>query len=138
MSLGIDARSQVLSLIGETRARADARVAFVADYPLDCEKTMGRNPDFDEAWCRVLKFGRLSINHFRPYGHATNVDRILPHGSQPRMPDSAFDNPTPNGMYFGRGAAIPDELAEPVKKSRHKVLWVRLRKSCLTRSRCWA
>jgi putative transposase len=37
-----------------------------------------------------------------------------------RMPQNAFDGQTPDEMYFGRGATIPDELAEKGREARTK------------------
>ena len=36
------------------------------------------------------------------------------------MPHSAFDGQTPDEMYFGRGATIPDELAERRQEAQRK------------------
>jgi putative transposase len=37
-----------------------------------------------------------------------------------RMPHSAFDGQTPDETYFGRGATIPDKLAEMRREAQRR------------------
>jgi hypothetical protein len=34
------------------------------------------------------------------------------------MPHNAFEGQTPDEMYFGRGEAVPDELAKKTQEAR--------------------
>ena len=36
------------------------------------------------------------------------------------MPHGAFDGQTPDEMYFGRGVAVPDELAQKRREARRR------------------
>jgi hypothetical protein len=49
-----------------------------------------------------------------------------------RMPHSAFEGQMPDEMYFGRGATIPDELAEKRRDARRRRVEQNRRESCST------
>jgi len=64
-----------------------------------------------EAWWRILKHSWLFLH---PLTTATQVRSLVEfyvteHNS--RLPHSAFDGQTPDEMYFGTGAHVPDALA---------------------------
>jgi transposase InsO family protein len=65
-----------------------------------------------EAWWRVLKFGWSFVNQLDSIVTLRKLVEFYVKEHNCQMPHSAFDGQTPDGAYVGRGATIPDELAE--------------------------
>ena len=70
-----------------------------------------------EAWWRSLKHDWLFLH---PLESVTQVRRLVgfyveQHNAH--MPHSAFRGQTPDEMYFGTGASVPDQLAEQTRRS---------------------
>ena len=73
-----------------------------------------------ESWWRSLKHGWLFINHLDNVVTLRNLIDFYVAEHNQRMPHSAFHGQTPDEMYFGRGATIPDELALKRREAQMK------------------
>ncbi len=83
-----------------------------------------------EAWWRSLKHGWLFLN---PLDSVTKVRHLVEfyvgeHNS--KLPHSAFHGQTPDEIYFGTGALVPDQLAAARQDSRRLRLEVNRAQSC--------
>lgn len=83
-----------------------------------------------EAWWRSLKHGWLFLH---PLESVTQVRRLVgfyveQHNTH--MPHSAFRGQTPDEMYFGTGAGVPDQLAEQCTEARRQRLAANRAKRC--------
>jgi transposase InsO family protein len=83
-----------------------------------------------EAWWRSLKHGWLFLH---PLENVTQVRRLVgfyveQHNTH--MPHSAFQGQTPDEMYFGTGAQVPDQLAERRARAREERLAANRAKRC--------
>ena len=83
-----------------------------------------------EAWWRSLKHGWLFLH---PLENVTQVRRLVgfyveQHNTH--MPHSAFRGQTPDEMYFGTGAQVPDQLAERRARAREERLASNRAKRC--------
>ena len=68
-----------------------------------------------ESWWRVLKHQWLFLNTLDTVKAVKAIENLVAfyvqeHNS--RLPHSAFRGQTPDEMYYGRGAQVPDQLAE--------------------------
>ncbi|MBK7585837.1 MAG: DDE-type integrase/transposase/recombinase [Myxococcales bacterium] len=75
-----------------------------------------------ESWWRSLKHQWLYLH---PLDNMATVNRLVEFyvtEHNERMPHSAFDGQTPDEMYFGRGARVPDELAARRQEARKRRL----------------
>jgi hypothetical protein len=84
------------------------------------------------AWWRVLKIGWLFINHLDNIITLRRLIEFHVNEYNQRIPHSAFDGQTPDEMYFGRSATIPDELAERRRDARRRRVEQNRRVSCST------
>jgi transposase InsO family protein len=83
-----------------------------------------------EAWWRSLKHGWLFLH---PLESATQVRRLVgfyveQHNTH--MPHPASRGQTPDEMYFGRGASVPDQLAEMRAQARRERLAANRARRC--------
>jgi len=75
-----------------------------------------------EAWWRSLKHRWLFLHQL---DHLATVKRLIEFyvtEHNERIPHAAFDGQTPDEIYFGRGAQIPDELAARRRGARERRL----------------
>ncbi len=63
-----------------------------------------------ESWWRALKHQWLYLNTLDTIGRLENLVAFYVDEHNTRLPHSAFGGQTPDEMYFGNGANIPDEL----------------------------
>ena len=71
-----------------------------------------------ESWWRSLKHQWLFLHHL---DNLTTLRRLIEFyvvEHNETIPHSAFRGQTPDEMYFGRGDAVPDELAERRRQAR--------------------
>jgi len=83
-----------------------------------------------EAWWRSLKHGWLFLH---PLDTAATVRRLVgfyvaEHNG--RIPHSAFEGQTPDEMFFGTGASVPDQLAAARKAARRARLEANRAQQC--------
>jgi len=71
-----------------------------------------------EAWWRSLKHQWLFLNHLDSIATLRNLVEFYVTEHNATMPHSAFRGQTPDEMYFGRGEAVSDELAERRQEAR--------------------
>jgi transposase InsO family protein len=71
-----------------------------------------------ESWWRSLKHGWLYMNHLDNVITLRKLIDFYVAEHNQRMPHSAFEGQTPDEMYLGRGATIPDELALKQRKAQ--------------------
>ena len=71
-----------------------------------------------ESWWRSLKHQWLFINHLDNVVTLRKLIEFYVAEHNQMMPHSAFDGQTPDEMYFGRGEAVPDELAQRRREAR--------------------
>jgi len=65
-----------------------------------------------EAWWRSLKHGWLYLNQFDSFVALERLVGFYVQQHNSVIPHSAFKGPTPDEVYFGNSAAVPDELAK--------------------------
>ena len=83
-----------------------------------------------ESWWRSLKHQWLYLH---PLDNMATVNRLVEFyvtEHNERMPHSAFDGQTPDEMYFGRGARVPDELAARRQEARKRRLEHNRQQAC--------
>jgi hypothetical protein len=83
-----------------------------------------------EAWWRVLRFGWLFINQLDNIATLRRLIEFYVNEHNQRMPHGALDGQTPDEMYFGRGATIPDELAKKRREARRRRVEQNQRVTC--------
>jgi transposase InsO family protein len=71
-----------------------------------------------EAWWRSLKHGWLFLHQFDSFAALEKLIAFYVREFNQVMPHSAFHGQTPDEMFFGRGNAVPDELAAARKQAR--------------------
>jgi putative transposase len=67
-----------------------------------------------------FKHGWLFINHLDNVATLQKLVEFYVVEHNTLMPNSAFDGQTPDEMYFGRGEAFPDELAQKRQEARSR------------------
>ncbi len=75
-----------------------------------------------EAWWRSLKHQRLFLHQLNDLATRKQLVEFYVAAHNAVMPHSAFKGQTPDEMYFGRGEAVPDELADRRKEARRRRL----------------
>ena len=75
-----------------------------------------------ESWWRSLKHQWLYLHQLDNIATLRKLVEFYVTEHNERMPHSAFDGQTPDEMYFGRGARVPDELAARRQKARKRRL----------------
>jgi putative transposase len=73
-----------------------------------------------EAWWRSLKHRWLFLH---PLDNLATVRRLVEFyvtEHNERIPHGAFEGQTPDEMYFGRGAQVPDDLAVRRREARQQ------------------
>ncbi len=71
-----------------------------------------------EAWWRCLKHQWLYLHHLDSMAKVRSLVAFYVAEHNSRLPHSAFRGQTPDEMYFGTGAAVPDELDESRRAAR--------------------
>jgi putative transposase len=71
-----------------------------------------------EAWWRSLKHQWLYLNTLDTMAHLERLVAFFVDAHNAQMPHSAFRGQTPNEMYFGTAATLPDELAAARRSAR--------------------
>jgi len=71
-----------------------------------------------ESWWRSLKHGWLFINHLDNVVTLRKLIEFYVAEHNQTMSHNAFEGPTPDEMCFGRGEAVPDELARKRQEAR--------------------
>ena len=71
-----------------------------------------------EAWWRVLKHQWLYLNHLDSVAKVRSLVAFYVAEHNGRIPHSAFRGQTPDEMYFGTGAAVPETLADARRAAR--------------------
>ncbi|MCH8242361.1 MAG: transposase [Planctomycetes bacterium] len=85
-----------------------------------------------ESWWRALKHQWLYLNTLDTIGRLENLVAFYVDEHNTRLPHSAFRGQTPDEMYFGNGAHIPDELDAAKKVARQSRMEVNRSTSCPT------
>ncbi len=85
-----------------------------------------------ESWWRALKHQWLFLNSLDTIGRLENLVAFYVDEHNTRLPHSAFRGQTPDEMYFGTGAHIPDELDSAKKLARQSRMEVNRATSCPT------
>ena len=83
-----------------------------------------------ESFWRSLKHGWLFINHLDSMATLRKLVEFYVVEHNTAMPHSAFDGQTPDEMYFGRGEAVPDELAQKRREARSRRVEENRKLSC--------
>jgi transposase InsO family protein len=83
-----------------------------------------------EAWWRSLKHQWLYLNTLDTMAHLEKLVAFFVDAHNRRMPHSAFRGQTPDEMYFGIAATLPEELAVARKKARERRLASNRAASC--------
>jgi putative transposase len=65
-----------------------------------------------------LKYGWLFLNRLDSFAALEKLIAFYVREFNQVMPHSAFHGQTPDEMFFGRGNAVPDELAAARKQAR--------------------
>ena len=73
-----------------------------------------------ESWWRSLKHGWLFVNHLDSLATLRQLVEFYVVEHNTVMPHSAFDGQTPDEMYFDRGEAVPDELAQKRRDAKSR------------------
>jgi transposase InsO family protein len=73
-----------------------------------------------ESWWRSLKHRWLFINHLDNVDILRKLIEFYVNEHNTSMPHGAFDGQTPDEMYFDRGVAVPDELAQKRRAARRR------------------
>jgi transposase InsO family protein len=71
-----------------------------------------------ESWWRVLKHQWLYLNTLDTVRTIQTLVAFYVHEHNTRLPHSAFRGQTPDEMYFGTGANVPDELEAACRMAR--------------------
>ena len=71
-----------------------------------------------EAWWRSLKHQWLFLHPLDSVGTVRRLVEFYVREHNTVLPHSAFRGQTPDEMYFGTGAAVPDELATRAASAR--------------------
>ena len=85
-----------------------------------------------ESFWRSLKHGWLFINHLDSMATLRKLVEFYVVEHNTAMPHSAFDGQTPDEMYFGRGEAVPDELAQKRREARSRRVEENRKLACST------
>ena len=64
-----------------------------------------------EAWWRSLKHHWLFLNRLDTISRVRKLVEFYVQEHNGRLPHLAFHGQTPDEMYFGKGAAVPEQLA---------------------------
>ena len=83
-----------------------------------------------ECWWRVLKHNWLYMNTLDSVAAVERLVRFYVAEHNERLPHSAFRGQTPDEMYFGKGADIPDKLEQQRTEARARRLEENRRRSC--------
>jgi hypothetical protein len=83
-----------------------------------------------EAWWRSLKHQWLYLNTLDTMAHLEKLVAFFVDAHNRQMPHSAFRGQTPDEMYFGIAAYLPEELAVARKKARERRLASNRAASC--------
>jgi hypothetical protein len=75
-----------------------------------------------EAWWRTLKHQWLYLNHLDSVAKVQNLVSFYVAEHNTRIPHSAFRGETPDEMYLGTGAGVPDRLAADHQAARARRL----------------
>ena len=71
-----------------------------------------------EAFWRSMKHGWLYLNSLDSVEHLRSLVTFFVESHNTQMPHSAFDGQTPDEVYFGTAASLPEELAAARAKAR--------------------
>ncbi len=85
-----------------------------------------------ESWWRSLKHQWLFLNTLDTVSRLEKLVAFYVDEHNTRLPHSAFRGQTPDEMYFGNGAHIPDELDAAKKVARQSRMEVNRSTSCPT------
>ncbi len=83
-----------------------------------------------EAWWRSLRHQWLYLHHLDTIATVRRLTAFYVHEHNTVMPHSAFEGQTPDEMYFGRGAGVPEELALRRFEARRRRLEENKRRQC--------
>ena len=83
-----------------------------------------------ESWWRSLKHQWLYLHQLDNVATVKKLVEFYVTEHNERMPHSAFDGQTPDEMYFGRGARVPDELAARRQEARRRRLEHNRQQAC--------
>ena len=86
-----------------------------------------------EAWWRSLRHQWLYLNSLDSLATVRKLVGWYVHEHNEVLPHAAFHGQTPDEMYFGRGAGVPDQLAQRRLKVRQQRLEHNRQEAC---SRC--
>jgi transposase InsO family protein len=85
-----------------------------------------------EAWWRQLKHNWLYLNDLDTANHVRSLIEFYVAEHNSKIPHSAFQGQTPDEMYFGTGAAVPDELARARAAARRARMEANRARRCAT------
>jgi transposase InsO family protein len=83
-----------------------------------------------EAWWRVLKHQWLFLHQLDSVSMIRKLVAFYVEEHNTRLPHFAFRGQTPDEMYFGTGAGVPDELAAAKQDARRRRLEVNRAAHC--------
>jgi len=83
-----------------------------------------------EAWWRALKHQWFFLNTLDSVKMVEKLVKFYVQEHNQRLPHSAFQGQTPDEMYFGKGADVPDGLASARKAARDERLAVNRALAC--------
>ena len=83
-----------------------------------------------EAWWRSLRHQWLYLHHLDTIATVRRLTAFYVREHNTVMPHSAFEGQTPDEMYFGRGARVPEELAARRVDARRRRLEENKRRQC--------
>jgi hypothetical protein len=83
-----------------------------------------------ESWWRVLKHQWLYLNSLDTVTTVRRLVAFYVGEHNTRLPHAAFRGQTPDEMYFGTGAAVPEELEAARREARQARLAANRMRTC--------
>ena len=83
-----------------------------------------------EAWWRSLKYNWIYITQLDSFAALERLISFYVGEHNTKMPHAAFHGQTPDEVYFGRGDAVPDQLADARRLARQARLETNRNLSC--------
>jgi hypothetical protein len=83
-----------------------------------------------ESWWRVLKHQWLFLNTLDTLRSVEKLVAFYVQEHNTRLPHAAFRGQTPDEMYFGTGASVPEELEAARQKARKVRVEANRKRTC--------
>jgi transposase InsO family protein len=112
--------------------KVDALVASGAMKRVLAQHEVLSSNSMIEAFWRQLKHNWLFLNDLDSMSRLRTLLEFYVDEHNSRIPHSAFEGQTPDEMYFGKGAAVPEELAQARHEARQARLEANRARRCVT------